>query len=854
MVWQSVLCAWNFAGTLWGYTFLTMMPDILHVFYIGFWIYIRAALRGGDARAALADERMETIYPGARLAELNQPGADSYWSSGASFTATEHAGVMMVAPFVMEGEGSIISRRALVSVLEWHETHLCAPYHTDESLVEFDAATRRMVALVESTFPRTSKCGWNLIKVHLLLHITEAIKRAGRPREFSTAVYENADIRTCKIPYRASNRRQHDTQIVAHNATAALLTTLPSSLAPGGRYNTALRRAIATESPQPIRKRTRMLGRSYSPTGPEDIYSAYDAALEEGVGPYAFVMREHGLRPFPAWVHRAMALPPQELDHTIIRAHYVHATPTLHGEPAFSFVEYLEEDGEVAHGRIHLLLSLDGAAIREDGGAYEVAFVRRWLPEHVDECTGCTVMRPGSMDNEYTVVELARVQRSVHMVRSFKEGPFEVVWSVSAGGFLDAEMGFAGGKFSVPCTWLFGVSLQVAFWMLRWDSLVEIVRPLSAPLPSPSRLSLLFPRRPLCLPSLPSPSLSPLPSRCPLFLSPSRSPSRHLCALPPVAFALRVPSPVRSPSHRLSALLPVACPLSLRSPVHSPSRRLPHSRRRFAIPSPFLSLTALPVSRRPSSPVALLLSPPAALASHRDRVPNALPSPSVPPFIINYLPSRRSSSLPSPPVDPLIPCPRSLPSLSVALALFPPFPSPSFSPLPFRCPCSLSSLSVTLVLPPPFPSPSFSPLLSVALVLYPPFPPPSLSRIPFRRPRSLPSLSVAFALSPPVRSPSFSPLLFRHPRSLPSLFVAFVLSPHFPSPLLSPLPFRRPRSLPSLPVALVLSPPFPSPLLSPLPFRHPRSLPSLSGALALSPFFPSPSFSPLPFRRPCYLP
>ncbi|CAI6004204.1 unnamed protein product [Closterium sp. NIES-65] len=221
-------------------------------------------------------------------------------------------------------------------------------------------------------------------------------------------------------------------------------------------------------------------------------------------------------------------------------------------------------------------------------------------------------------------------------------------------------------------------------------------------------------------------------------------PSRRLSALPPVACLLSLPSPVRSPSRRLSALPPVACPLSLPSPVRSPSRRLralppvafalalpspvrPHIESPFRRPSspssspsrapqiahpsplpsqspsrspltsrrhssptalplslPFLSLAALPVSRRPSSPVALLLSPPATLASHRDRVPNALPSPSVPPFVNYYLPSRRSSSRPSPPVDPSIPCPRSLPSRPVALVLFPPFPSPSLSPLPFR--------------------------------------------------------------------------------------------------------------------------------------------------------------------------
>ncbi|CAI5465102.1 unnamed protein product, partial [Closterium sp. Yama58-4] len=314
----------------------------------------------------------------------------------------------------------------------------------------------------------------------------------------------------------------------------------------------------------------------------------------------------------------------------------------------------------------------------------------------------------------------------------------------------------------------------------------------------------------------------------------------------------RPPSPLPSPS-------PSRSPLTSRR--HSSLVALPHSCRQFAIPSPFLSLAALPVSRRPSSPVALLLSPPAALASHRDRVPTTLPSPSVldPVASLSPIPFRR---------------PHSLPCLSVALVLSPPFPPPSLSPLPFRRPRSLSSLSVALALSPPFQLPLLSPLpfrrprslpsLSVALVLSPPFPPPSLSPLPFRRPRSLSSLSVALALSPPFQLPLLSPLPFRRPRSLPSLSVALVLSPPFPSPSLSLIPFRRPRSLPSLSAALILSPPFPPPSLSPLPFRRPRSLPSLSVdpcslpslsvALALSPPFPSPSLSLIPFRRPRSLP
>ncbi|CAI5468153.1 unnamed protein product [Closterium sp. Yama58-4] len=171
------------------------------------------------------------------------------------------------------------------------------------------------------------------------------------------------------------------------------------------------------------------------------------------------------------------------------------------------------------------------------------------------------------------------------------------------------------------------------------------------------------------------------------------------------------------------------------------------------------------------------------------------------------------SALPSPPRRPRV-------------AFLDVLPSPSRRPLAVRPdarPVALSSRR-----------PCALPSLPVALALSPLFPSPLRSPLPSRRPCSLPSLPVALALSPLFPSPLLSPLPSRRPCSLPSLPVALALSPPFPSPLLSPLSSRRPCSLPSLPVALALSSLFPSPLLSPLPSRHPCSLPSLHAA-------PSPS-------------
>ncbi|CAI5995061.1 unnamed protein product [Closterium sp. NIES-65] len=251
--------------------------------------------------------------------------------------------------------------------------------------------------------------------------------------------------------------------------------------------------------------------------------------------------------------------------------------------------------------------------------------------------------------------------------------------------------------------------------------------PRPSPTPSYSRLprytlsspTPFFPFRPIACtlspPVLP-PSLSPLPSRRALslsapFSSPSLSPlsSRRalsIRALPvaslPIALSLSppFPSPFLSPlpSHRaLSLSAPFPSPSlpspSLPSPALSPSLCLvalsPIALSPIAL-ALFFALSRRPLSRRP-----LFRRP----LSHR---PLSLTSPSLCP--VAHALSRRPRSLPSP--REILCRLVSLPSISVARALSPLFPSPSRSPLPFDCPRSLPSLSVSLALSPPFPSPS----------------------------------------------------------------------------------------------------------------------------------------------------
>ncbi|CAI5488342.1 unnamed protein product [Closterium sp. Naga37s-1] len=143
----------------------------------------------------------------------------------------------------------------------------------------------------------------------------------------------------------------------------------------------------------------------------------------------------------------------------------------------------------------------------------------------------------------------------------------------------------------------------------------------------------------------PEPFLPPLPS---LFPPPSRSPSRRLRALPPVAFALSLPSPSRSPSRRLSALPPVAFALSLPSPLRSPSHRLralPLLAFALSLASPFRSPSvACPLSlslavRSPSRRLRAL--PPVSFAL-------SLPSPFSFPTSLSPLPSPKHHTLSTP--------------------------------------------------------------------------------------------------------------------------------------------------------------------------------------------------------------
>ncbi|CAI5535322.1 unnamed protein product [Closterium sp. Naga37s-1] len=365
-----------------------------------------------------------TMYPDTRLAGLCPPGSGSYWASGANFTASEHASAMMVhyalAPFALEGEGEIVNRLALVTVLGWHESGVRAPSHSDVSLGDFEQATKRMIQTVESVFPREGD-GWNLIKVHLLTHVPESVRRAGLPSQYSAAVYENAHIRTCKLPYRTSNRRQPLQAIAAHNMRAAALAQLTTALPARRRNQTALTRAIVSGSPQLTATRKSLTARPDHDLDAGSVFEEINKAVGGLLMDYDTKMHHAGLRPFPAWAHTAVALPALPTDHGHIKPHYARAAASLHGRTAFSCVEYDSARGQTQYGRLLMLLDAERPLDDSNHEPAEVAVLQRLTPQGLDQCTGCQMLGPPVYYRGLAVVPISQLCRAVHCVPSFNE-------------------------------------------------------------------------------------------------------------------------------------------------------------------------------------------------------------------------------------------------------------------------------------------------------------------------------------------------------------------------------------------------------------------------------------------------
>ncbi|CAI7927900.1 unnamed protein product [Closterium sp. NIES-54] len=123
----------------------------------------------------------------------------------------------------------------------------------------------------------------------------------------------------------------------------------------------------------------------------DSVFQQLNEALGGILATYDGAMRAACLRPFPAKAHTALALPAGETDLGTLRPQYVRAAASLHGHTAFSCVEYETAAGQLAHGRLLMLLEAE-QDVPEMVQEVEVAVIHRLVDRGLDEHTGCCTL------------------------------------------------------------------------------------------------------------------------------------------------------------------------------------------------------------------------------------------------------------------------------------------------------------------------------------------------------------------------------------------------------------------------------------------------------------------------------
>jgi len=150
-----------------------------------------------------------------------------------------------VMPFLLKNlaeEKIVITFRLL---LKWYSTANRRGDHTEVSLAELEKDGHRFVQN-STNFNQFSECcnlkfdkliyiyfrlvqhlllnmpeqksSWRLVKIHALSHYADDIRRGGVTSEFSAEMWESLHKTLMKQPYRGSNKKNTDSQIMAHHA------------------------------------------------------------------------------------------------------------------------------------------------------------------------------------------------------------------------------------------------------------------------------------------------------------------------------------------------------------------------------------------------------------------------------------------------------------------------------------------------------------------------------------------------------------------------------------------------------------------------------------------------------------
>ncbi|CAI5503539.1 unnamed protein product, partial [Closterium sp. Naga37s-1] len=238
---HSVKCflwGWRFESHALLSPYLCLMPDIMHQADLGILEYIVDAIRAQckEGERELIDVRLKFFRTINRNPHLRLP-AGAYFARGASYQAYEHRSVMQILPFLVKGYATDAQIAGIVAYIEWYSYCARVSEHTEASLRQLKLMASRMLRGLEAF---TQSSNWNIIKVHLVSHYIDAIRRAGLPEHYCAQLFEHLHTEYVKNPYRASNKRNATAQVMNAEVNRLRLQYLAPQLGKRKRYDTAL--------------------------------------------------------------------------------------------------------------------------------------------------------------------------------------------------------------------------------------------------------------------------------------------------------------------------------------------------------------------------------------------------------------------------------------------------------------------------------------------------------------------------------------------------------------------------------------------------------------------------------------
>ncbi|PKY22051.1 hypothetical protein RhiirB3_502125 [Rhizophagus irregularis] len=137
------------------------------------------------------------------------------------FTASEYRDIMKVAIFTIDGIISSINKKMDIMITQlfyqWIVMYIMSrnDNHTEETLQEFKNARFTWAKTFISLLQNYSPSGLSLVKLHSwLYHVDESIRKYGSMNGWNTETFESLHKDYVKKPYRISNKRDINTQII----------------------------------------------------------------------------------------------------------------------------------------------------------------------------------------------------------------------------------------------------------------------------------------------------------------------------------------------------------------------------------------------------------------------------------------------------------------------------------------------------------------------------------------------------------------------------------------------------------------------------------------------------------------